>query len=205
MTLIKVCGVTTSHDAAAVAPLVDFLGLNFWPRSKRYVTAAHAADLARVARAAGSAKLVGVFVDAAPDEVLAIAIQVGLDAIQLHGDEPDEQVGALAHGASLPVWKAIPARPATTIEFPSAGAVLLDTPSADRGGTGITFDWSIAADLVRANPQRLIVLAGGLTPDNVGSAIAAVRPWAVDVASGVESAPGIKDLAKVEAFVAAVR
>src|SRR3954449_8137255 len=103
MTLIKVCGVTLAHDVAAIAPLADFLGFNFWPRSKRHVTAAHAAGLAPIARAAGGAKLIGVFVDADPAEVVEVATRVRLDGIQLHGDEPEEQVGAIAKSAGIPV------------------------------------------------------------------------------------------------------
>jgi len=204
MTVIKICGVTRVEQAAALAPLVDFLGLNLWLPSKRHVTVEQAISLAMAARAGGAAKIVGVFVDATHAEIEAAVGAVHFDVVQLHGRETHAAAAMLAQSLGIPVWKALAAQPDLAITgWPAA--VLLDTPSPDRGGTGRTFDWSIASAARRASPEVPLVLAGGLDPDNVGAAIAAVAPWAVDTASGVESMPGIKDLARVSAFVTAVR
>ena len=206
-TLVKICGVTDPDTAARVAAAgADFIGLNFWPRSKRFVTRERAAEIAAAIRAAGAAKLVGVFVDPKPDDIAAVFEQVELDIVQLHGDETPARLLALAPGRSL--WKVLAAGDTTAIDdldrWP-ADAILLDTPSPERGGTGKTFDWSLARAARERYPARQIVLAGGLHPENVAAAIAEVSPYAVDVASGVESVPGIKDPARVAEFIAAVR
>lgn len=213
MIRVKICGVTRPGDAAhAVTAGADLLGLNFWPRSKRYLPPAEAIAVAAAARAAGAVQLAGVFVDAAVAEVAAIARAVGLDVIQLHGDETVADARALADATGLAIWKAIAIGTAADVAGLAAwphdatagfalAAVLLDTPSAGRGGSGHAFDWR----LVRGAPHHRLVLAGGLHPDNVAAAVAAVAPWAVDVASGVEAAPGIKDPGKVTAFIAAAR
>jgi phosphoribosylanthranilate isomerase len=205
MTKIKICGVTRVEDAAAAAAAgADFLGLNFWSRSKRRVTPPQALDLAAAARAVRPVAIAGVFVDLGVDEVVSVAQMAELDVIQLHGDESPADAAAIARASGLPVWKAIAATPGIALAAWATDAILLDTPSPEKGGTGLTFDWSIAAG-VRERHAGRIVLAGGLSPDNVAAAIAAVAPWGVDVASGVESAPGIKDPARIAAFVAAVR
>lgn len=204
MTAIKICGITRVDQAAAIAPLVDFLGLNLWPRSKRHVPVERAVALAAAARHAGPARLVGLFVDAEPDAITAAVAAVRFDAIQLHGAESPATAAALARTLGIPVWKAVAAQPGVAITgWPDA--VVLDTPSSERGGTGRTFDWSIARAARVASPEVPLVLAGGLDPDNVAAAIAEVSPWAVDTASGVERAPGDKDVERVRAFVAAVR
>lgn len=208
-TLIKICGVTLADDAAAVASAgVDFIGLNFWPKSKRYLAPDRAPMIAGIARSMGAAKLVGVFVDASVDEIMAVAGRVELDIIQLHGDEDVEHVRRIQQAAFRPVWKAIPVAVARDIErldgWP-ADAVLLDAASSARGGTGTLISPQLAREARERHPRVNMVLAGGLDPHNVADAIAYVQPWAVDVASGVETAPGIKDRAKVAAFVAAVR
>jgi phosphoribosylanthranilate isomerase len=204
-TKIKICGVTRSADAARAAGAgVDFLGLNFWPSSKRYLAPGAAPEVAAAARAAGTAELVGVFVNAAIDHIAAVAREVGLDVIQLHGDETADDVRAIRQATGRPVWKAIAVaepRDLASLDGWSVDAFLLDAPTAGRGGGGVVFDWSLVGD---ARGYR-VVLAGGLGPHNVGAAIAAVAPWAVDVASGIESAPGIKDAAKLAAFVAGAR
>jgi len=209
MTRIKICGVTLPDDAARVAATgVDYLGLNFWPRSKRYLAAERAPAVAAAARAAGPARLVGLFVNQPLDDIAAIARDVGLDALQLHGDETPEDAAAIAQLTGRPVWKAIAVgapRDLHGLDAWSVEAVVLDAPTAGRGGAGKVFDWNLARDARRSYPARQLVLAGGLGPHNVAAAIEAVDPWAVDVASGVESAPGIKDPAKVAAFIAAVR
>ena len=204
MTAIKICGITRVDQAAAISPLVEYLGFNMWPRSKRVVTVEQAVALAAAARRGGAAKLVGVFVDATRGDVEAAAAAVQFDVIQLHGQETAEEAHALARTLGIPVWKALPAHAGMAITgWPAA--VLLDTPSPDRGGTGRTFDWSIASAVCRATPEVPVILAGGLDPDNVAAAVAAVSPWAVDTASGVERGPGVKDLARITAFVTAVR
>ncbi|HEU4728975.1 MAG TPA: phosphoribosylanthranilate isomerase, partial [Kofleriaceae bacterium] len=141
-------------------------------------------------------------------EIAAIARGVGLDIVQLHGDETPGELAQVAAATGLPVWRALavggPGDLAGLEAWP-VDAFLLDAPSAGRGGAGKVFDWALAQEARRAHPARRFVLAGGLGPHNVAAAIAAVDPWAVDVASGVESAPGIKDLAKLAAFVAAAR
>lgn len=209
MTKIKICGVTQPDDAARVAATgVEFLGLNFWPRSKRYLAPDHALAVATAARGAGPARLVGVFVNATRAEIVAIARDLGLDVIQLHGDETPDQAAAIAQATRTPVWKAVAvgvARDLDALPSWSVDAIVLDAPAIGRGGAGQVFDWSFARDARQRHPARRLVLAGGLAPHNVGAAIAAVAPWAVDVASGVEAAPGHKDSAKVAAFVAAVR
>ncbi|HEY1815981.1 MAG TPA: phosphoribosylanthranilate isomerase [Kofleriaceae bacterium] len=209
MTRVKVCGVTLADDAAAVAAAgVDFIGLNFWPKSKRYLAPERAPMIAAVVRATGTAKLVGVFVDPTVDEVLAMLGRVDIDIIQLHGDETPDLCSKIAAAVYRPVWKAIAVGSPQSIERLDAwpvDAILLDAPTSGRGGAGATFDHGLARMARERVPAQKIVLAGGLTPETVAAAIATVQPWAVDVASGVEAAPGVKDRAKVAAFVAAAR
>lgn len=208
-TRIKVCGITLADDAARVASLgIDFLGLNFWPRSKRYIALERAPLLASVARASGPIQIVGLFVDATLDEIQAVCAAVELDVLQLHGDETPDDVATIARATGVPVWKAIPASAPDDVDHLdvwSAEAILLDAPSPQRGGTGKPFDWAIAHHAREVFPARRLIIAGGLDPSNVGAAVTQLAPWAVDVASGVESAPGVKDAAKLEAFVSAVR
>lgn len=209
MTLIKICGVTLADDAARVAAAgADFIGLNFWPRSKRYLDPARAPLIAAAARAAGPIKIVGVFVEVDPDELRAIMALVDLDVIQLHGDESDDEIRRVRATARAPIWKALAVAAAADLEAIASlavEAILLDTPTPGRGGSGQTFDWSLARAARIAHPDRDFVLAGGLRPDNVAAAIRAVAPWAVDVASGIEAAPGVKDPHKLAAFIAAAR
>jgi phosphoribosylanthranilate isomerase len=206
-TRIKVCGVTTVDDAAMVAAAgVDYLGLNFWSGSRRRVDVATAHALAAAARAAGAVSIVGLFVDADPEDVAVTAAAVGLDAVQLHGDEDAVVLAAIAR-TGVAVWKAVSVAGAADIDGVArvpVTTVLLDAPSPGRGGSGQRFDWALARQAVERYPEHQIALAGGLTADNVAEAIAAVQPWAVDVASGVERAPGVKDPDRVRAFVAAV-
>ena len=209
MTRIKICGVTLPDDAARIASAgADFIGLNFWPRSKRYLAPERAPMIASVVRSTGNAKLVGVFVDAEIDEIQAITGTFDLDIIQLHGDETPDQVNRIAQTFYRPVWKALPIRSSRDLEaldvWP-AEALLLDAPTPGRGGSGATFDWRLAREARERYPRINFVLAGGLDPTNVTTAVQTVEPWAVDVASGVEAGPGIKDAAKLEAFIAAAR
>lgn len=204
---VKICGLTRVEDAqAAVAAGAEALGFNFVPGGPRYL-----ADLERareLSGAAGQALRVGVFADA---DVTAIerAVQAArLNVVQLHGGETPAFGArlrqALPNGVQL--WKVYRVSKVEDLarverEAFSCEALLLDARVAGAlGGTGRTFDWSILDGWTRARPM---VLAGGLTPDNVAEAVARVRPAWVDTASGVESAPGIKDAAKMRAFVKA--
>ncbi len=200
---VKICGLTRPADArAAVVAGADLLGLNFWPGSKRCVDLERARELAAAARAAGPVAVVGVFVNADPAEVASVRSKVLLDYVQLHGDEPPEHCAALG-GRVIKAFA-----PTAASELPKLAAyrcdmVLLDALCTGYGGSGRTGDWQLAQSAVAAGHR--VLLAGGLQPDNVAAAIAAVAPWGVDVASGVESAPGIKDTERMRAFVRAAK
>ena len=198
-TRIKVCGMTRLEDALdAIAAGVDAVGFNFWPGSKRHVDVARAREI--VAALPPGVLRVGVFVRATPEEVRATVAEVGLDAVQLHGDEdPADHAGA-----SVPLWQVLRIESALPASVsPRAAELLLDAKVEGFGGSGRTVDWSLARDARRFGLP--FWLAGGLTPGNVGDAIRRAEPTGVDVASGVESRPGVKDPALVRAFVAAVR
>jgi phosphoribosylanthranilate isomerase len=200
---VKICGIRRPEDAlAAVRAGADALGFNFWPGSKRHVPPSEAARI--VAGLPPSVTAVGVFVNASRDEILEAIRASGVGAAQLHGDEAPEACA----GLPVRVVKAVRIASGADVEriaaFRDAGVetFLLDTPSAGFGGSGATFDWSLAASAGRFGR---VVLAGGLTSRNVAEAIRAARPWGVDVASGVEVAPGVKDAAEMGRFVAAAR
>jgi phosphoribosylanthranilate isomerase len=200
MTLVKICGVTNLEDAlAAVESGADLLGFNFYRRSPRYVSPGDARRI--VERLPESVNGVGVFVnEPGPDEVERIAREAGLGAVQLHGDETPEFCRALR---GLKTIKALRVRrgfdPAACALYP-VDALLLDAYTTDAfGGTGHTFDWTLARQ-ARETVERLY-LAGGLTPDNVAGAVGAVRPYAVDVCSGVETSPGRKSFELMRRFV----
>ncbi len=202
MTRVKVCGVTTVEQAVACADLgVDALGVNFVASSPRRV----GERLARaVVEAVGGRPVLVVAVVAGMtvDAMRALVVRTGVGCLQLHGDESAADVASLLPHA----YKAV--RVASADDVAAAEAmpgdyVMVDGKVAGAlGGTGHAFDWELVVDLAK---RRKLVLAGGLTPDNVRSAIERVNPWCVDVASGVESAPGVKDLERVRAFVAAAR
>jgi len=198
---IKVCGLTRAEDVqAAVAAGVDAIGLVFYPESPRHVTIAQAVTLCR--EIPPFVTIVGLFVNASRAEVHRVVESVPLNLLQFHGDETVDQ----CEGFGLPYLRAARVRPGVDLlefasQFPSARALLLDTWTPAYGGSGESFDWS----LVPASCPLPVILSGGLTPDNVAEAIRQVRPVAVDVSSGVESAKGIKDAAKIRAFVSAVR
>ena len=193
---VKICGVCTAEDArAAVAAGADFLGLNFHPGSPRCVDVEAASTIA--AAVPGTA-LVGVFVDASRARVEEIAAQVGLSALQFHGDEDPDYCRAWGRRTI----KAIRARPDADLVALAAryrtDYLLLDSFVAGKqGGTGVALDPAAAAGL----PAARLFVAGGLRPDTVALVVRAVRPFAVDVASGVEARPGRKDHAKVEEFI----
>ncbi len=197
---IKICGITRVQDALEAARLgADAIGFNFWPGSRRFVTPSAARAI--VAHLPPFVTPVGVFVNQSEHDVVGIAREAGMRVLQLHGDESPDLCARLP----FPVVKAIRVDAVKTLAaFASyeVAAVLLDTPSRGFGGSGVPFDWSLAEGVSEIAP---VVLAGGLTPDNVAEAIAAVKPYAVDVASGVEASPGIKDLEKMARFVRAVR
>jgi phosphoribosylanthranilate isomerase len=233
-TIIKICGLTNLADArVAVEAGADLLGFIFYPKSPRYITPSAAAMIVRALRTdqvtgwqgdkvkpsitqspndliASAPRFVGVFVNASVAEIEAVVAQVGLDFAQLHGNESEEWFVPLQGRA----FKALRPADAATAQsqadhFAPLGcaagpALMIDAydPNA-YGGTGKQTDWHVAATLARQYPRLL--LAGGLTPDNVAAAIDHVRPWGVDVSSGVEAEPGRKDHHKVREFVAKVR
>lgn len=202
MTHVKICGVTTAEDALLAAELgASAVGFVFWPHSPRYIE-----PIAARAIVAGLPPFitpVGVFVNQPIPTVLAIARFARLGAVQLHGDEPAEEYATLP----VRVIKAMALRNAQDVgvagAVPSSAMVLLDAyDPARRGGTGRAVDWSVASSVAR---QRPVILSGGLHAGNVVEAIAAVKPYGVDVSSGVEASPGRKDPAKVRALFAALR
>ena len=204
MTRIKVCGLTTLDDARQAAELGAWaLGLILWPESPRACSAAAAEEIGVLMHR--RAAVTGVFVNATLDEVALAADRFSLDILQLHGDEGPAYCREAARRTGCRVMKAAPVRGAATIrelEPFHTDLHLLDAHvPGRRGGTGETFDWEVA----RAHPRTVpLVLSGGLSADNVGEAVAATEPYAVDTASGTESAPGVKDPLRVEAFFRAV-
>jgi phosphoribosylanthranilate isomerase len=191
---VKICGLTQAEDAALAVELgADAVGFIFWPKSPRVTTIANVRAIGRALP--GFVTRVGVFVNAPPDEVAATAAEAGLDPVQLHGDEDVAQYA----GISARLIKGLPldddAAVQRVIDLPAEVTPLVDAADRDRrGGTGRLADWSRAA---RVASQRPIVLAGGLSADNVADAIRQVRPWAIDVSSGVEDAPGVKNAARL--------
>lgn len=198
----KICGITRVEDALAAAEAgADAIGLVFFAKSPRAVSVQQARAI--IAALPPFVTTVGLFVNASRGELSEILEAVPLDLLQFHGDE----TAADCAGYHRPYIKALRVRAGEDIRarcaaYPQAAGILLDAfvPGVP-GGTGETFDWS----LVPRDPGCPIILAGGLTPENVGAAIHQVRPWAVDVSGGVEAQKGIKDVVKVRAFVGAVR
>jgi phosphoribosylanthranilate isomerase len=201
---VKICGITNWVDARrAVAEGADLLGFNFYAGSPRYVEPAKAKKI--VSRLPKRISVVGVFVNESEQTVLEIAREVGLDTLQLHGDETPAMVARLKR--SFPVIKAIRVKQSLAVgqlqTYRASTALLLDGfDTHQRGGTGRTFDWEIAR---RAKKYGRVFLAGGLTPENVGEAIRAARPYAVDVCSGVEARPGKKDPARLRRLMGAAK
>ena len=201
MIQVKICGLTTVDDAVRCIELgADAIGLNFWSGSPRRTDLASARA---IADAVGDrAEMVGVFVDHSVEQVLEILQKTGITWAQLHGGEPPEDVEALLPHA----YKAIGVKDGSAVElarrYPGEHLLLDASVPGIPGGTGRTFDWAIAAAVAQ---ERKLTLAGGLTPDNVAEAVRVVRPFRVDVASGVESAPGRKDPERVAAFIRAAK
>jgi phosphoribosylanthranilate isomerase len=196
---VKICGITNYEDAAMALELgADALGFNFYPPSPRYVECAVARDIIR--RLPPFAATVGVFVNVAhPAEVDRSARAAGVQVLQLHGDEPADYCRGLA---AWPLIKAVRVHeawvPESLLGFPAQAFLLDSRDERIFGGTGMTFDWTLAR---RAPTGLKIVLAGGLNPANVAQAIRSVRPYGVDACSGVEVSPGRKDPAKLAAFM----
>ena len=202
MTKVKICGITNIDDALIAAEYgADLSGFNFYNGSKRFIDAAAVKEM--VEHIPDSVQKAGVFVDHTIQELLEINTLVGLDMIQLHGSETPDTVNALREQMNVKVVKAFRVAPdfdAKIIDEYEIGGILLDSHSANQmGGTGLTFDWGIAANIAKRHEN--VFLAGGLGPENVSAAIKTVRPYAVDVASGVESAPGKKDAPKMRSFI----
>jgi phosphoribosylanthranilate isomerase len=200
LTFVKICGITNVGDAKhAFRAGADAIGFNFYPKSKRYIVPERAATIARAV--GGKVFKVGVFVNCLVEEVLEITEMVGLDAVQLHGDEPETVVADLR--STLPentqIIKAVRSSDAET----DADAMIIDAVSSEYGGSGETSDWDVAAKLVLE--KKIVYLAGGLGPDNVEDAIRMVHPFAVDACSRLEKSPGLKDRRKVAAFVKAAK
>jgi phosphoribosylanthranilate isomerase len=206
---VKICGITSPEDALVAAESgADAIGLNFFADSPRYIAPQQAREIAD--QSPPGLLKIGVFVNASANEIRRVVDETRLDAVQLHGDEPPELVNELA---GIAVVRALRLRsPAESVlprVMPAHGhptripkALLVDAYSADAyGGTGQTADWSMVQRIRREVPTAQIILAGGLTPENVGEAIRFAVPDGVDTASGVELSPGIKDPVKVADFV----
>jgi phosphoribosylanthranilate isomerase len=200
-TRIKICGLTRAEDVrAAVALGADAIGLVFYPPSPRYVTPAHAAAL--MCEIPPFVTTVGLFVNATRADIEQVLEQAPVQLLQFHGDETQAECVDF----DRPWIKAARVRPGIDLvefaaSYPAASGLLLDAFVEGYGGGGKTFDWS----LIPAQLDIPLILSGGLDPENVSEAVRRVRPWAVDVSSGVEASKGIKDQAKMAAFIQGVR
>lgn len=205
-TALKICGVTLRSDAERLVEMgVDALGFNFWPQSKRYLAPS---DGGWMKGLGGEIFRVGVFVNEGTDLPYRLFGEGMIDAVQLHGDETPEVVAHFVQ-AGIPVIKAVGVKDATDLDTAAtydADAILLDAhaPLA-YGGTGEIFDWKLALDFKERFPKKVVVLAGGITAANASEAVRQVEPAALDVASGAEKKPGVKDFDKVSALIAACR
>ena len=208
---IKICGLTSVSEALDCARAgADWLGLNFHPRSPRRIDSGLAAEI--IASLPPSCEAVGLFVDRPPDEVAEVAARLGLSIVQLHGDEPPEDLLALSHLKIVRAFRlsdrdAVARMTAYLQHADELGrapdAVLIDAyVKGQSGGTGHAIAWEL---LHEVPPLPHLILAGGLTPENVAERVAKVRPWMVDVASGVEASPGRKDPNRVAEFIRALR
>jgi phosphoribosylanthranilate isomerase len=204
MVRVKICGITNAADAlAAVEAGANLLGFNFYEKSARYLTESAAAKIR--AQLPENVESVGIFVNAPAADIAALCNSLKLHAAQLHGDEPPEAVAELAR--SVPVIKAFRVEPEFSLktldEYGDAFAFLFDAATAGQyGGTGRATDWDVAR---RAAKDHRIILAGGLKVENVAAAVRIVRPYGIDVASGVESKPGKKDHGRLREFIQEVR
>jgi len=203
VTKIKICGIKTLNDANdAIHAGADYLGFNFYPKSVRHIDKETCAKITSVVkREHPNIKLVGVFVNSSLDQVKNILETCYLDLAQLHGDETPEMLNEL-NGKAFKAFRGIPADVSGYARNESPALLVDASVKGLYGGSGVTADWSAAAELAKKYP---LLLAGGLTPANVAEAVRQVRPWGMDVASGVEASPGKKDAEKMLAFVRAVR
>ena len=205
MLRIKICGLTTPQDAlAAIEFGADALGFNFFPGSKRFV----GSDARWIGDLPGTVDKVAIVVNPSWEQAQAVARARGVAALQLHGAETPDFCRRLLE-ARIRFEKALPVRDADSLaNVPdySTDTVLLDSSQADEfGGSGRSFPWEIARGFISAHPHLRVILAGGLTPDNVAKAVATVRPFGVDVTTGVEAGPGRKDYDRLRAFITAAR
>lgn len=204
MIRVKICGITNATDAmAAIDAGANLIGFNFYAKSPRHITPAEATKIR--SQLPKRVKAVGIFVNPLPADVIALRKSLKLDAIQLHGDESPDFVAGIASAA--PVIKAFRVEPefplSTLDQYPGAFAFLFDAAHTGQyGGTGRTTDWDAAR---RASLSHRIILAGGLKIENVAAAVCIVRPYGIDVASGVESSPGKKDHGRLREFIQEVR
>jgi len=203
MTKIKICGIKTLPDAlVAIEAGADYLGFNFYPKSVRFIEKDACEKITNVLRREyPQTKLVGVFVNSTVEEVQNILETCSLDLAQLHGDETPEMLKQLEPHA-FKAFRGVPENIEAYARSEIPTCLIDASVKGVYGGTGITADWSAAAELAKRYP---LMLAGGLNPYNVAEAVRQVRPWGVDVASGVEASPGAKDTGKMKAFVQAVR
>jgi len=204
MVRIKICGITSAADAqAAIDAGANLLGFNFYEKSPRHIGEEQAAQIR--AELPKRVKTVGIFVNRLPADVITLRSSVGLDAVQLHGDETPETVAEIASVVQvIKAFRVEPEFPLTTLdEYSQAFAFLFDAAHTGQyGGTGRTADWDVAR---RASLKHRIILAGGLKVENVAAAVRIVRPYGIDVASGVESSPGKKDHGLLREFIQEVR
>jgi phosphoribosylanthranilate isomerase len=207
MLRIKICGLTTPEDALAAIELgADALGFNFVATSKRFLRPETGRDW--ISALPENVQKVAILANPSWGEASGAAAVPGINSLQLHGAETPEFCRRLME-AGIRFAKALPVSgPESVANVPNffTDTILLDSAmGGEFGGSGRPFPWEIARDFVRANPRLRVILAGGLTPENVAEAVAVVRPFGVDVTSGVESAPGRKDYARLRAFLAAAR
>ncbi|MCI0626829.1 MAG: phosphoribosylanthranilate isomerase [Acidobacteria bacterium] len=198
MVRVKICGITNLDDARAAIDFgADALGFNFYKRSPRYIEPANAKPIIEALPPLIS--LVGIFADEfSPERILSIAHAIGVGTIQLHGSESPEYVKKISEVRIIKAFRVDERFDLTQLAAYRVGAYLLDAYDAKQlGGTGQTFNWDVA---VQAKQHGRVILAGGLTAENVADAILQVRPYAIDVCSGAESKPGRKDLQKMEAL-----
>jgi phosphoribosylanthranilate isomerase len=202
MTIIKICGIKNLNDAlAAMDAGADLIGFNFYPKSPRYIDVGRCRDIMSVMRRYRHITYVGVFVNSSVEEIHTAMETCGLSLAQLHGDETVEVLNAM-HGKAFKAFRGVPADVNGFARSESPAFLVDASVKGVFGGSGVTADWNGAAELAKKYP---LLLAGGLTPENVAEAVSRVKPWGVDVASGVESAPGEKDAGKMKAFVRAVK
>jgi phosphoribosylanthranilate isomerase len=201
MVKVKVCGIKRLEDAVLAVELgADFIGLNFWPGTKRVLELKDAQKIAQAIK--GRAEIVGVFVNQPLEQVKELAKAVGLDWVQLHGEETPEYCGQIP----VPLIKALRLGSKDDLNIMDSYRKvvwLIDSKTKGYGGSGISPNWALAQK-AKAKAGE-IILAGGLNPENIAAAITTIQPWAVDVASGVETSPGVKDAEKLKKIFEAIK